>query len=163
MEPYDLEIGPVQRTFDILFKSIGEYFQSAQVGPVGSITETDLSTYTQEQLHNTLNGSLKYYGFFDLPYTMRFTIETNSIISGIHRSDNITAYEEKRIDGSRQTFNFYSKFGPDHMKASFYSLDTKKGGEQTQGIITDEDIWYFRITAAKNIIYYLRLERELPQ
>ena len=161
MEPYDLEIGPIQRTFDHLFKSISEYFQSAPVTPVGSVTETSLSDYPQEHLHKTLNASLKHYGFVDLPFSMRIIAEESSQISGIYRSDNITTYEEKMSDGSYRTFNFYSKYGPENMKASFYWLDVKKEGEQTQGILTEDNVWYFCISTTHDNVFYQRIERKI--
>jgi hypothetical protein len=161
VEPYDLEIGPIQRTFDHLFKSIGQYFQAAQVAPLGSITETSLSTYSQEQLRKTLNAMLKHYGFADLPFSKKIIVDEDSQISGIHRSDNITTYEERMVDGSFRTFNFYSTYGPDNMKASFYWLDMKKDGEQTQGILTKDDRWYLRISTTQDNIFYQRMEREV--
>ena len=163
MEPYDLEIGPIQRTFDSLFKSIAHYFQSTPVAPIGSITETDLSTHSQKQLRKTLNASLKHYGFTNLPFSIRIIAEEDSQIDGIHRSDNITTYEERMKDGSYRTFNFYSTLGPENMKASFYWLDTKKGGEQTQGILTKDNKWYLRISTTQDDVYYQRVDREIPR
>ena len=106
MEAYDLEIGPIQRTFENLFKRIGEYFNSTPVEPEGKIVETDLSLYSQESLSKILNELFKFYGFGDLPVSYRIVVEEGSLISGIHRSDNITTYEEKMQNGSRRTFNF---------------------------------------------------------
>jgi hypothetical protein len=163
MESYDLEIGPIQRTFDDLFKRIGEYFQSAPVAPTGSIIEINLSIYSQEPLRKTLNALLKHYGFCDLPSSIRIIAEENSQISGIHRSDNITIYEERMGDGSYRSFNFYSTYGPENMKVSFYWLDVAKGGEQTQGILTLDDRWYLCISTAQDKVYYQRMEREKPQ
>lgn len=159
MEPYDLEIGPIQKTFESLFMRIGQYFQSAPAGPSGSITETDLSIYTQEQLRKTLNALLKHYGFHDLPFYIRIIAEPDSQISGKLRSDNITTYEEKMSDGSVRTFNFYSTFGPENMKASFYWLGVKRDGEQIQGILTMDDNWYLRTTTQDNT-YYQRIEKD---
>ena len=161
MEAYDLEIGPIQRTFDDLFKRIAEYFQSAPVAPTGSITQNNLSTFSQEPLHKTMNALLKHYGFSDLPLSIRIIAEADSQISGIYRSDNITIYEEKIRDGSYRTFNFYSTFGPENMKASFYWLDMKKDGERIQGIITMDDRWYLRILTTQGNVYYQRMEREI--
>lgn len=162
MEPYDLEVGPIQRTFDELFKRIAQYFNSAPVAPEGSITETDLSTYNQDQLRKTLNGILEHYGFAYLPSALKVVCETDSIISGIYRSDNITTYEEKMTDGSHRTFNFYSTYGPENMKASYYWLDMKKNGEQIQGILTEDDKWYFRIATIQGNFYYARMEQQQP-
>lgn len=159
MNPNDLEIGPSQRTFESLFKSIGLYFQSALVYPVGSVTETNLSTFSQEQLHKTLNAVLEHYGFTDFPYSIRVNCEENSRISGIYRSDNIATYEETMDDGSRRTFNFYSNFGPEKMKVSFYWLDMKKGGEEIHGILTVDDRWYFRISTTDGFVFYQRMEQ----
>lgn len=161
MEPYDVELGPIQRTFESLFKSIAQYFQSTPVVPVGMITETNLSSYSQDQLRDTLNSSLKYYGFTSLPSSLRLFAEKKSQISGIHRSDNITTYDEKLRDGSHRTYNFYSKFGPENMKTSYYWLNMRKDGEQTQGILTEDDRWYLRIITSENKVYYLRIEREI--
>ncbi|OGM08718.1 hypothetical protein A2159_02345 [Candidatus Woesebacteria bacterium RBG_13_34_9] len=162
MEPYDLEIGPIKSTFDHLFASIGLYFQSAPVVPIGSITETSLSNFSQEQLQTSLNASLKHYGFADLPSSIRIITQVDSQISGIHRSDNITIYEERIMDGSHRTFNFYSTYGPENLKVSYYWLNIKKDGEQTQGILTMDDRWYLRIST-KNHVYYLRIEKEIPR
>lgn len=159
MEPYDLEIGPIERAFDSLFKSIAQYFQSAQVSPLGLITETHLADISQEELHKALSAILKHYGFADLPLSMRITAETDSQISGIIRSDSIATYEENMIDGSRRTFNFYSTYGPENMKASYYWLDMKRDGEQTQGILTKEDRWYLRIITRENV-FFQRTEKE---
>lgn len=161
MEPYDLEIGPIQSTFDHLFKLIGLYFQTAQVTPVGSVTETSLSTLTQDQLHKTLNASLTHYGFADLPISLRIIAEEDSQVNGIHRSDNITTFEENLKDGSRRTFNFYSVYGPENMKASFYWLDMKKGGEETQGILTKDDKWYLCIKTTQENVFYERIEKKI--
>jgi len=162
MEPYDLEIGPVQHTFEELFKRIGQYFSTAQVAPVGSVTETDFSNYSQSQLRKTLNGILEHYGFAYLPYSMRIIAGIGSTISGIYRSDNITTYEEKMVDGSHRTFNFYSTYGPENMKSSYYWLDMRKNGEQTQGILTEDDRWYFRIATTQGNFYYARMEQQKP-
>lgn len=161
MEPYDLEIGPIERTFDSLFKSITQYFQTAQVVPLGLITETHLADISQEELHKALNAILKHYGFSDLPFSMRVSADAESQISGIIRSDNIATYEENMVDGSRRTFNFYSTYGPENMKASYYWMDMKRGGEQTQGILTKEDRWYLRITTQENV-FFQRTEKESP-
>jgi hypothetical protein len=161
VEPYDLEIGPVQKTFDHLFMSIGQYFQSAPVAPVGSITEISLTNYSQEQLRKTLNAILKHYGFTDLPFSLRIIAEADSQISGIHRSDNITTYEEKMRNGSYRTFNFYSTYGPENMKASFYWLDMEKNGEQTQGVLTEDNAWYLRISTTHDNVYYQRIEQKI--
>lgn len=163
MEAYDLEIGPIQRTFDNLFKRIGEYFQSLPVAPTGSVIETDLSTFSQGPLHNTLNSLLNHYGFSDLPLANRIVAEEDSQISGIQRSDDIIIYKEKMVDGSFRTFNFYITSGPENMKTSFYWLDMKKDGEQTQGILTQDDRWYTRIITPQDNIYYQRMEREKLQ
>ncbi len=163
MESYDLELGPIQRTFDDLFRYIALYFQSAPVVPIGSVTETDLSTQSQQELHETVNSSLKRYGFTFLPNSLKITAEEDSVISGIHRSDNITVYDEKMKDGSRRTFNFYNTYGPEHMKTSYYWLDKRNGGEQTNGILTMEDKWYMRIDTSRDMIYYLRVDKESPR
>ncbi len=160
MEAYDLEIGPIQATFDALYKRIGEYFQSASVAPAGSVTETDLSEFAQEPLHKTLNTLLKHFGFFDLPYSIRIIAEEDSQISGIHRSDNITTYDEKMKDGSHRTFNFYNSHGPENLKVSFYWLDMKKDGEQIWGILTVDNRWYLHVITTQGYVYYLRMERE---
>lgn len=154
-----MELGPIQRTFDGLFKSISLYFQSAQVEPDGPITETDLSSYFQDQLRSALDTALKRHGFVDLPYSIRITVEANSKISGIHRSDEITAYDEVMKNGSHRTFNFYSKKGPENMRASYYWLNTQKNGEQTHGILTMEERWYLRTSLSQNLVYYQRIER----
>jgi hypothetical protein len=159
MEPYDVALGPIQQTFDDLFKRIGDYFNSAPVVPVGTVIETNLSIYTQEPLHKTLNNLLKYYGFTDLPLAMRIIAEESTQISGLHRSDEITVYDEKLTDGSHRTYNFYGKNGPANIKVSYYWLDMKKGGEQTQGILTDNDRWYLRITTTHDSVYYQRIEK----
>lgn len=163
MEPTDLEVGPIQKTFETLFARIGKYFQSAPVVPSGSITETELNIYAQEQLRNTLNGILKHYGFSNLPNSIRMAAEADSKISGIYRSDNITIYTEKMIDGSYRTFNFYSTFGPENMKASFYWLDIRKSREEIQGILTIDDIWYLRIQTYSGDIFYERIEQQIPR
>lgn len=163
MEAYDLEIGPIQATFDSLFKRIGEYFQSNPVAPMGLISETDLSEFAQEPLHKTLNNLLEHFGFCDLPHSMKVIAEEDSQISGIHRSDNITTYDEKTNDGSHHTFNFYETQGPENMNVSFYWLDMKKGAEQTWGILTTDDRWYFHIITARGHEYYLRVEREIQK
>lgn len=159
MEPYDVALDPIQKTFEDLFKRIGEYFQFASVVPVGSITETDLTVYSQDPLHTTLNSLLKFYGFTDLPSSMRIIAETDSQISGVQRSDDITVYDEKLTDGSHRTYNFYTKNGPENIKVSFYWFDMKKGGEQVHGILTKDDRWYLKITTIHNNIYYQRMEK----
>jgi hypothetical protein len=163
MESTDLEIGPIQRTFEALFWRIGQYFDSAPVTPVGSIIETDLSIYPQDSLHNTLYALLKHYGFTELPHFIRIAPEKNSHISGLHRSDNITTYEIKTENGCVRTFNFYSTYGPENMKCSFYLLNNDKQGEEIQGILTMDDRWYLRITTTDKNIYYLRMEKQKPQ
>jgi hypothetical protein len=163
MEPYDLEIGPTQRAFEGLFKSINAYFDTARVVPNGSVRETHLSDYSQDQLHKALSDSLTYYGFTDLPLSLRVEVKSNSNVSGIQRSDKISTFDEKMSDGSLRTFNFYRKFGPENMKASYYWLDMEREGEQTQGILMEDDRWYLRIITSQDSIYYLRVERSNPQ
>jgi hypothetical protein len=160
VESYDLELGPLKRTFDSLFKLINQYFHSAPVEPIGKIKEIDLQTYSQRQLRETLNSCLEHYGFTDLPAALRIVVSSSSRISGIHRSDNISTYDERMKDGSHRTYNFYSKDGPDSMKVSYYWLDMASGGEQTQGILTEGNIWYLRITTAEGKVYYHRIERD---
>jgi hypothetical protein len=163
MEAHDLEVGPIQQTFESMFWRIGQYFQNAAVVPEGKITETGLNVYKQDSLRSTLNALLSHYGFSELPYYMRIISDESSKIDGIHRSDNISTYEEKWDDGSLRTFNFYSTFGPENMKTSFYWLNLKSGGEQINGILTMDDRWYFRIITTENNVFYQRMERQKPQ
>ncbi|MFC1600686.1 hypothetical protein ACFL25_01250 [Patescibacteria group bacterium] len=162
VEAYDLEIGPIQRTFEELFKRIGGYFQSALVEPKGRIVETDLSTYSQKPLQQTLTSLLNFYGFSDLPNGLRINLSEDSQISGIHRSDNITTYEERIKDGSLRTYNFYSKYGPENMKASFYWFNKNIDNEEIHGILTEDDRWYLRIKSDSGV-YYLRMEKTKSQ
>lgn len=103
-----------------------------------------------------------HYGFTTLPSSLKLTVKENSMISGVHRSDNIITYKEVLIDGSYKTFNFYSSYGPEQMKASFYYSDRVKN-EETSGILTIEDRWYFRISTNLDFVYCLRIEREKPR
>lgn len=163
MHPYDLEIGPIENTFNDLFGSISKYFNANEVEPKGPIIETELSNYSQKNLRDTLKNAVRHYGMHELPYSQRILINENSIIKGIHRSDDITTYDEMMNDGSHRTFNFYHDVGPENMKVSYYWLDMKKNGEQTQAILTNDDRWYLRITTNLNTSYYLRMERYNPR
>lgn len=159
MEPYDLEIGPIQRAFENLFRSISIYFNSNDVEPRGPIRERGLSYHSQQNLRKTLRESLEYYGCPDLPMSLRVVVGGDSVIDGVHRSDDIVVYDEKLNDGSHRIFNFYQNKGPENMKMSYYWLDMSKEGQQIQGILTNDNRWYLRITTPQNKVYYLRMER----
>jgi hypothetical protein len=163
MHADDLELGPIQRTFDTLNRSISLYFNSHLVSPNGPIKESDLSDYSQKKLRETLVENLDFYGFSALPASLRPIVESSSKISGIQRSDDIVVYDEKMSDGSRRIYNFYTSGGPENMQVSYYWLDQKKGGEQTRGILSSDNRLYLRISTADGIDYYLRIERENPQ
>ncbi|MBN1169155.1 hypothetical protein JXA63_04665 [Candidatus Woesebacteria bacterium] len=162
MQPHDLEIGPIQDTFEKLFKSIGTYFHVNPISPEGDITENDLSKYPQEKLRNRLNATLSHYGFSYLPCFLKIVVGNDSKLGGTHRSDDIMIYTEDLPDGSFRTYNFYNTKGPEQMKASFYYFN-KAEKEETRGILTDEDRWYLRISTKLDFVYYLRIEREKPQ
>jgi hypothetical protein len=161
MQPSDLEIGPIQDTFEKLFKSIGTYFHVNPISPEGQVTETDISNYSQDKLRKNLKASLSHYGFSALPSPLRIFLEKDSKISGIKRSDNIVTYKEELPNGSYRTYNFYGNSGPEQMKASFYFFN-KAESEETRGILTMEDRWYLRISTKLDFVYYLRVEREKP-
>lgn len=159
MHADDLELGPIQRTFDTLNRSISLYFNSHLVSPDGPVKEEVLNYYSQKQLRETLNENLNFYGFASLPSALQLKVEPRAKIKGIQRSDNITVYDEKMPDGSHRIYNFYTTGGPEDMQVSYYWLDQEKGGEQTRGILSSDDRLYLRISTADGVDYYLRIER----